>query len=828
MLSTFAGAVLLRTLVRRTAIACVALTAISVVLISFARPLVSLVVFGRADETNLVLFMAVALAVVIAFNYLTELLTALRMARVAGMVQFFNSLTFAGFGVLLLLVWQPEAAVLVTAYAIACALQIIWMLWYLRRQLQLAPPDSPSIEQGERPEFWSRLLSFAAWVWISNLLYNLFDVADRYMIVHTSTANDPLAIVGSYHSSRIVPLLLVSIAGLMGTMILPHLSHDWEAGRRREVSARVNLTLKLLGLLLFTGSIVILLAATFLFDVAFQGKFARGKDALPWTLTYCTWFGLVTVAQLYLWCAERARLSCLALLIGLVTNVVLNLLLLPHFGLLGAVWATAVANFTALALIFRFNAWLGMKIERSMLLVTFLPISLGLGPAAALLTLAAVILAILFTDQILSREEKHRLTDVWHGYVSRYAKSRILAVTEDNEGPLRVMFISTSMHVGGAEILLFNLIRRIDRSRFSPELCCTKELGQLGEQLADDIPVYSNLLRCKFDVRVLWRLTKLLRERRIEAVVTVGAGDKMFWGRLAAWRARVPVVISALHSTGWPDGINWLNRRLTSITDGFVAVAQPHAQYLIEEERLPADRVHVIPNGVDTEKFHPQLAPDDVRAELGLPLTAPMAGIVAVLRPEKNHEMFLRVVARVRREVPDAHFLIIGDGPRRPKLESLAAELGITDCVHFLGHRANIPELLTALDVFLLTSHNEANPVSILEVLASGKPVVATRVGSIPETVIDGETGYLIEPGAELAMSRRVTELLQNPAKSQWLGIAGRKLIIEHWSVDRMVVGYEDLIRRLFMAKTGQQVEWAGGRIPDSEAEDFSAIASQL
>jgi O-antigen/teichoic acid export membrane protein len=360
----------LRALVRRTAIACVGLTILAVLTISFARPLVSTIVFGRTDETQLVLFLAGTLAIVIAFNYLTELLTALRMARVAGIVQFFNSLTFAGFSMLLLLAWHREATSLVVAYGIACALQIFWMMGYLRRQLRLAPADQLIHEDSGRPAFWSRLLSFAAWVWVSNLLYNLFDVADRYMIVHTSTADDPLAIVGSYHSSRIVPLLLVSIAGLMGTMILPHLSHDWEAGRRREVSARMNLTLKLLGLLLFVGSITILLASPFLFDVAFQGKFGRGKDAMPWTLTYCTWFGLLTVAQLYLWCAERARLSCLALLIGLVANVILNLLLLPHFGLLGAVWATAVANFTALALIYRFSAWLGMTIQPSMLLVS--------------------------------------------------------------------------------------------------------------------------------------------------------------------------------------------------------------------------------------------------------------------------------------------------------------------------------------------------------------------------------------------------------------------------------------------------------------------------
>ena len=154
---------------------------------------------------------------------------------------------------------------------------------------------------------------------------------------------------------------------------------------------------------------------------------------------------------------------------------------------------------------------------------------------------------------------------------------------------------------------------------------------------------------------------------------------------------------------------------------------------------MPANRVRVIPNGVDTDRYRPAKADAKLRQQLGIPRTAPLAGIVAVLRPEKNHEMFLRVAAQVHEEVPEAHFLVIGDGPRRAELEALSAELGLSQCVHFLGKRPDVPELLNLLDVFVLTSRMEANPVSILEALATGKPVVATRVGSIPETVIDGQ-----------------------------------------------------------------------------------------
>jgi hypothetical protein len=172
--------------------------------------------------------------------------------------------------------------------------------------------------------------------------------------------------------------------------------------------------------------------------------------------------------------------------------------------------------------------------------------------------------------------------------------SRALSLVERNSlhtqpRPLRVMFLITSMPVGGAEVLLVNLIRRLDRSRCVPHLCCLKELGPLGEELAaEGVPASSHLIRGKYDVRVLWKLVRRMRSPKIDAVVTVGAGDKMFWGRLAAKLAGVPVICSALHSTGWPDSIGRLNRLLTPITDAFIGVAARHGRHLIENEQFPA------------------------------------------------------------------------------------------------------------------------------------------------------------------------------------------------------------------------------------------------
>lgn len=364
------------------------------------------------------------------------------------------------------------------------------------------------------------------------------------------------------------------------------------------------------------------------------------------------------------------------------------------------------------------------------------------------------------------------------------------------------MFVITCMPVGGAETLLVELVRRLDRSRFTPELCCLKYLGPLGEVLAQEIPAHTGLLAHKYDFAVWRRLTRLLRSRRIDAVVTVGTGgDKMFWGRLAAWRAGVPVICSALHSTGLPDHVEWPNRLLAPITDAFIAVAEPHGRYLTEHEGCPARKVRVIPNGVDVDRFRPRWPNPTLRAAFGLSEGAPVAGIVAALRPEKNHALFLQAAARVHQAIPEAQFLVVGDGPERACLEQLTGELGLREQVRFVGTRSDVPEALALVDVLALTSTMEANPVSILEAMACEKPVVATRVGSVPETVLEGRTGLLAPPGDAEAIAAHLIRLFRDPAQAAALGRAGREHVLGHWSVERMVEGYQELLSEIYRSK---------------------------
>lgn len=406
-----------------------------------------------------------------------------------------------------------------------------------------------------------------------------------------------------------------------------------------------------------------------------------------------------------------------------------------------------------------------------------------------------------------------------------FHRRRLTPTPLADRGPLRVMFLVTSMPVGGAETLLVNLVRRLGRERFLPELCCLKERGPLGELLSDEIPVHFGLLGGKYDVRVLGRLTRLFAERRIDAAITVGAGDKMFWGRLAAWWAGLPVVAAALHSTGWPDGIGRLNRLLTPITDAFIAVAAPHGKHLVEIEGFPAAKVYVIPNGVDTELFRPQPRSETLRAQLDLSPVDRAVAIVAALRPEKNHAMLLEAIANVRRTRPEVKLLVVGEGPERANIERRAMELGVGDAVRLLGNRSDVPEVLAAADAFCLSSHMEANPVSILEALACEVPVVAPRVGSIPETVRDGDTGYLVEPGDASAMASRIAMLLEDETARRRLGKSGRELVVNHWSLDNMVRGYERLIAGIYSSKCPRSVARGAGGSHRPLPTEFDAIA---
>ncbi len=409
---------LLRRFLSRTTSVYFLLGGMSVGVIFLARPWISRLVFGSPDRVELVTLMALCLAAIIAHHYFLDLFGALRNARLLAGIQLVNSLVFALVGVALLSLWRCEASSVVVAFGIACVVGAATGTVALRRSW---PANAEAAGSGEGLCVWRKILPFVGWVSLANLMGSAFGVADRYMIVHFSSfaPGEALAQVGAYHSCRVVPLLLVSVVAVAGSIITPHLAHDWETGRRDRVSMRIQMLLKLFGFGLTAASVLILYASPLLFGVAFQGKFDGAMNILPWTLTYCTWFALFALLSNYVWCCEKAYTATLALFVGVALNVCLNMLLLPRMGLLGAVLATASANILALAVLFFFCGRLGLNLDRSCWVVIALPVCVCLGPWLATLVVGAVALEAATGSFLLSAEEKQQFADGALQYLER-------------------------------------------------------------------------------------------------------------------------------------------------------------------------------------------------------------------------------------------------------------------------------------------------------------------------------------------------------------------------------------------------------------------------
>lgn len=365
------------------------------------------------------MLMAGSLVAVILHHFLEALFAALRKFRIVSIMQFCQSIGFAVISLSLLWWWQLSAESIVVGYGAACLVSAVGALLWMGRSIGEVAPPGPEVAHRE---FWPPLVRFAVWIWFTNLLCNMFAVVDRYMLVHWSglNAEEALTQVGYYHSSRIVPLLLISLADMLAGIVMPYLSHDWELGHRQQVSDRLNLILKLTAIGMLGASVLILMGAPLLFQVAFEGKYNEGLAVLPWTLTYCVWYAILILAQNYIWCAEKTKIGSLPLGIGLVANILLNLVLLPIWGLYGAVFATTLSTGLALGLLYWLNRREGMELHSGLLWLTLAPIALGGGAWMGAAALAAILVVAPFSRTLFNDEERAMLGSYLHGQLDKF------------------------------------------------------------------------------------------------------------------------------------------------------------------------------------------------------------------------------------------------------------------------------------------------------------------------------------------------------------------------------------------------------------------------
>ncbi len=412
----------LRLFLRRTLLACLMLTVLGVALLLRWPTEAAWLAFGETAAVDLLQLVAVALVAVVLFNTCTELLTAFRCVRAVCLLQFANSILFTILAIVLIKTWQQDAESLIAGYAAACGATAIAAVLMVTGVVRSAPPDH---DFDGSMAFWRKLLPFAVWFWLSDLLMNLFASVDRYMIIHwpTWTDGDRMTTVGQYHSSRIVGLLFVAVIGMFGTTLLSYLSHDWEAGRRDRACQTLDRAVKWIAVMLTVAGVCVLLLAPWVFQWALASKYDEGLRVLPVTMSYCIWFGLLAVATNYLWCCEKAWLTSLPVVLGLLLNVLLNAWWLPHWGLAGAVAATAVSNVLALLLVMVLSCSLGMRYRSSTWFCVLLPGLLACGAAWTLSALALIVAVAVKTGWLLTGEEKREIWQAGTRVTARVASA---------------------------------------------------------------------------------------------------------------------------------------------------------------------------------------------------------------------------------------------------------------------------------------------------------------------------------------------------------------------------------------------------------------------
>lgn len=358
-----------------------------------------------------------------------------------------------------------------------------------------------------------------------------------------------------------------------------------------------------------------------------------------------------------------------------------------------------------------------------------------------------------------------------------------------------------TLGVGGAEVLATRLVRQLaDQYHFV--FACLDGLGTLGAELREEGFEVEVLGRQPgFDIRCVRRLAGFAQDRQVD-LIHAHQYTPFFYCRAPGWIGPRPPVLFTEHGRFHPDLPSrkrmLFNRLFLRSTDRVVAVGDAVKQALVRNEGIAAERIEVIYNGVRPEQFAQRPgARASVRQMLGLSEQASVAIQVARLDPIKDHLTALRVVQHVRRQWPDFQLLMVGEGPERGTIEAAVDAMGLSQNVRLLGQRSDIGELLCAADVFLLTSLSEGIPVTFIEAMCCGLPVVSTDVGGVAEVVVHGETGWLAPAGDDRRLSAGILELCQDEVRRQQHGQSGRDRAVRLFSEGAMHRGYAALYEQM-------------------------------
>lgn len=367
---------------------------------------------------------------------------------------------------------------------------------------------------------------------------------------------------------------------------------------------------------------------------------------------------------------------------------------------------------------------------------------------------------------------------------------------------LRIAYVISGLPVGGAEIMLFKLLQRLDLNTFDPLVVSLTTIGQIGEKIQRlGIPVKSLGMTKGFsDIFNFLQLIKLLKKNKTDLVHTwMYHAD--FLGGLAAFLAGNVPVVWGVRNTNLDRDKTSRSMRVFSILNAMLSDFLPsgilfNSKMSMQahiERGYSASKMAIIPNGFDVDIFKPdELARKSFRSELGVNEDAPLVGIVGRYDPLKNHEGFIEAASLVVKNCPSARFVMVGKGldPANQNLNALSERLGVIEHIHFLGARNDLPRVMAGFDLLVSTSYGEAFPNVIGEAMLCGVPCIVTDVGDCAWIVSDA--GRIVQSGDMKGLADQIISLIDLPkSRLKSLGAAARERIVENFEIGSIVKIYE-------------------------------------
>jgi glycosyltransferase involved in cell wall biosynthesis len=367
----------------------------------------------------------------------------------------------------------------------------------------------------------------------------------------------------------------------------------------------------------------------------------------------------------------------------------------------------------------------------------------------------------------------------------------------------------------------------LDKSRYHVEVLSGPQTGSegslIGEVRTHGIPltIFPHMLRQVnpfHDFLCLFKLVRFIRQGKY-IIVHTHSSKAGILGRVAAKLAGAPIIVHTVHGWSFHDHMHpavrntyiFLERWIARFTDTLIAVAEKDIEKGLKHGIGRPEQYRLIHSAIPLDEFDPaEVDRDKVRSELGLTHEALVLGNVGRFSTQKNPLDWVRVAGRVGRSMPECHFLLVGDGPLHSAVETALVDEGISDRAILTGLRRDVPRLMTAMDVFLLTSLWEGLPRVIPQAMAMGLPVVANAVDGSSEAVVPGETGFLCTPGALDEMAERCVQLLRNQEKRRVMGNKGHDYAVREFDVHQMVAqidgAYQELLSRSKHARAKRRV----------------------